>query len=51
MIIRIEGSPKEVAALVMELQGRQEASSSDIIEDLTQRLQDLQDQAPQEFSL
>lgn len=31
-MIRIEGTPKEIAALVLELQGRQEESSMEAIE-------------------
>lgn len=32
MLIRISGTPKEIAALVLELQGRQEESGMEAIE-------------------
>lgn len=52
MDIHIQGSPKEIAALVLELQRRQdEASDSDVADKIIQLLQDQQDRAQQAFEL
>lgn len=53
MKVIIEGTPNEIAALVVAVQGQHEdeCDADDVLKEISRRLRELPGQAPQAFSL